>query len=235
MGKYFWTNLKYFFKYRLNPAQWIPASILCIRFPFLYPRNRFTGKHYTNWKLHTLKGDAHEKAYKTFGKFGDKDDPVRIEKVSKWWAFVEKFYDGLEDFLGLFHCIPTYTELDAMPDAWRKLFGIQMCKELKESMLRTGGRKLLKRYRITQIKEKYGSLCWYDMGSTEEVQKIIAKYEYISGRTCISCGKPADYITRGWVEPYCEHCLPDHIDKDDDEQVIKFYTKENPWYDHYRI
>ena len=51
-------------KYKLNPAKWIPATILCIRFPFLYPRNYFSDKHYTNWTLGLKKTDAHEKAYK---------------------------------------------------------------------------------------------------------------------------------------------------------------------------
>ena len=29
----------------------IKNSILCIRFPFLYPRNRFSDLHYNNWKI----------------------------------------------------------------------------------------------------------------------------------------------------------------------------------------
>lgn len=29
----------------------IDSTILCIRFPFLYPRNRFSGRHYNNYKL----------------------------------------------------------------------------------------------------------------------------------------------------------------------------------------
>lgn len=29
----------------------IKATALCIKFPFLYPRNRFTGNHYNNWAL----------------------------------------------------------------------------------------------------------------------------------------------------------------------------------------
>ena len=32
----------------------IDSCYLCIRFPFLYTRNRFTNTHYTNWKLHEL-------------------------------------------------------------------------------------------------------------------------------------------------------------------------------------
>mgnify|MGYP003310314085 CR=1 FL=1 len=29
----------------------LKSTILCLRFPFLYPRNRFTDKHYNNWVL----------------------------------------------------------------------------------------------------------------------------------------------------------------------------------------
>lgn len=218
-----------------NPAVWIPATVLCVRFPFLYPRNRFTGKHYTNWKLHKLQGIAHEKAYKLVGEFGNKDNPAHIEKVSNWWAFVEKFYSVIEDFLGIFHIIPTYTELDALDAGWRKVFGIQICRELKRALLEDGGRKRLKKYGIDQIKEKFGVLHWYDHGGNEETNKILAKYEYISERTCIVCGKGADYVTRGWIEPYCKEHLPDWIDPNDPEQVKVFYTEEFPFYEHYRI
>ena len=232
---YFWPNLKYKIVHSWNPAAWVPATILCMRFPFLYPRNRFTGKHYTNWKLHDLQGKAHEKAYKVFGEFGNKDNPVHIEKVSKWWAFVEKFYSCVEDFLGLFHIIPAYTELDALDTGWRKAFGMYICKDIKKALLSCGGRKALHRFRIDQWKEKFGSMCLYCHGGNEEVDKIIAKYEYISRRTCIVCGKSADYVTRGWIEPYCKEHLPGYIDPEDPEQVDTYYTEECPFYGYYRI
>lgn len=99
--------------------------------------------------------------------------------------------------------IPIYTELDAMPKGWRKCFGIQMYKEIKASLK---GHNYLKEYRITQIKEKFGGLRWYDAGAPEEVNKIIQKYEYISEKTCIVCGRPATKISRGWISPYCDDC-----------------------------
>lgn len=222
-----WNEFIYKIKYRWNPAKWIPATILCIRFPFLYPRNRFSGKHYTNWVLGVKIMDAHEKAYK--------ENPLGDEKVNYWWAFVEKFYSLLESFLSIFHIIPCYTELGALPSGWRKAFGLQICRELKRALLEDGGRKRLNSYRIDQIKEKYGELCWYDHGGNEETNKIIAKYEYISQHTCIECGKAADYVTKGWVEPYCKKHLPEWIDPDNEEQVHTYYTEEFPFYGHYRI
>lgn len=101
------------------------------RFPFLMPRNRWTGK-------------------------------------------VPEDYDY------------SYTELDSMPDGWRKAFGEQMCEDIREELVRA---EYLDQYRITQIKEKYGTLCWYDFGGTERMLRdIIPKYEHLSARTCSDVG-----------------------------------------------
>lgn len=62
---------------------------------------------------------------------------------------------------------------------------------------------------ITQIKEKFGSLRWYDHGCTEKMlREIIPKYENLSAYTCIRCGKPATRITLGWICPFCDDCVP---------------------------
>lgn len=178
----------------------IESSILCLRFPFLYPRNRWTGKHYNNWELINYHNDNLENAYVL-----DKET-YKWKVKNRWSAIKIKFADILADFLRIFHCLPTYTELDAMDTGWRKAFGIQMCKEIKIALKK---HHYLYKYRITQIKEKYGSLRWYDAGAPEEVYKIISKYEKISAKTCVICGKPAKYISKGWISPYCENCIGD--------------------------
>lgn len=101
----------------------------------------------------------------------------------------------------------TYTELDAMPDGWRKAFGEQLCDELKTELEQAG---VLNDYRILQIKEKYGELRWYDHGNTEDGRQILRKYAELSSRTCIGCGKPATRITTGYILPVCDDCCP-HI------------------------
>lgn len=58
-----------------------------------------------------------------------------------------------------------------------------------------------------QIKEKYGTLRWYDAGATERVERVIAKYEYISQFVCVSCGDDATKVTTGWISPYCNKCV----------------------------
>lgn len=106
---------------------------------------------------------------------------------------------------------------------WRKAFGIQLCKELKAALNRGG---ILKTWEITDIKEKYGALYIYDNGATEEVHDILNKYEYISSRTCVECGRIAKYRTQGWVEPYCEDC----IRKVDIMTQPDEYYKDFDWY-----
>ena len=100
-----------------------------------------------------------------------------------------------------------YTELDDMPDGWRKAFGEQMCRELMDELSANG---LVDTYRIYQIKEKFGMLCWYDNGLTQRGHEIVSKYCELSRRTCISCGKPAKWITTGWISPWCDGCVPEH-------------------------
>lgn len=101
----------------------------------------------------------------------------------------------------------SYTELDEMPEGWRKAFGIQMCEEIREVLIKGN---YLRDYRIAQIKEKFGALRWYDEGTPDsiykKIQDIIYKYEEISARTCINCGKPATKISTGWICPFCDKC-----------------------------
>lgn len=124
--------------------------------------------------------------------------------------------------------IPSHTELDAMDTAWRNKFGLQMCKEIKAALLKDGGYKLLYSYRITQIKEKMGYLRWYDAYTTENVQKVIKKYGKISYHTCFNCGKPAQWVSTGYILPYCNDC----IEKDENGNPSPYYkliddTEEN--------
>ena len=259
----------------------IKSTILCIRFPFLYPRNRFTDLHYNNWKIiefhrkwwkHTedililritndknkplinygdfnghlytlrIKNDYLEVCDEHYclwisipiSKYGngkiiktgwenkkipylvvedweDNPDVNHFIKIvhAKWLQRYIKFLDWINAYpLQLLHCIPSHTELDAMELGWRKAFGIQMCKEIRAALLRQSWKALFK-YRITQIKEKFGELRWYDEFSTKDIEDIIDKYEDISRHTCIVCGKPATKMSTGWICPYCDEHIKD--------------------------
>ena len=92
-----------------------------------------------------------------------------------------------------------------MPYGWRMAFGEQLCEELKKELIKANA---LETYRILQIKEKHGKLCWYDDGNTEHGREIIHKYEELSARICIYCGGTATRATLGWVRPACDNCWP---------------------------
>ena len=105
----------------------------------------------------------------------------------------------------------SYTILDDMPEGWKKRFGEELCEDLKEELKKCN---YLDKYRIVQLKEKYGSVRLYDDGSPREsrVQEIIDKYEHISERTCICCGKfPVPVTDSGWVSPICKDCFENKI------------------------
>lgn len=101
----------------------------------------------------------------------------------------------------------SYTELDDIEEGWRTL-GLNLCEEIKQELLKYKG--ALDKYRIIQIKEKYGFLHWYDYGAPagSEVYKIILKYEEMSKRICGKCGAPTTKITMGWYYPFCDECVP---------------------------
>ena len=272
----------------------LESTYLCIRFPFLYPRNRFDGEHHVNllggklyhlrkkcmrdiqitaklekqpaffpnevdlrisqnafielnhdrtqlsitvgnhtayhnlncllWnsskftvlgistlvtfsgdlliKVHVATKDPEDKA--NYGFRYERETFVTDQFKFKLYRFMDKVNKLLDKVL----FIPTFTELDALDTGWRKRFGIQMCKDIKKQLKKD---KILFKWRITQIKEKFGSLRLYCNFASDDLYKIIDYYESLSEKTCIVCGKPAKYITPydRWRCPYCE----DHIDK----------------------
>lgn len=203
--KYWWFNVRN-----------MPNAIyMCIRFPFLYPRNVWSGKHYTNWKIqgkmcslynkhHIFRTEDHSATG------GSHFEVVENRWKSKKYEIYYNFLGFLESFLGIFHCVPTHSIHTWIPYGWRKAFGVQLWKEIRHSLYKTGSWKAVRSFRIHDIKEKYGELQIYPAAATPEVYKIIRKYEYISGRTCIICGEPATCETpvEYWKCPYCDEHAP---------------------------
>ena len=68
-------------------------------------------------------------------------------------------------------------------------------------------------YRLYEIEEK----C--------TIPEIISKYEKLSSTTCIQCGKPAVWESRGWVSPYCDDCAKNIYNKIRDNEFK--YTKNS--------
>lgn len=101
-----------------------------------------------------------------------------------------------------------YTVLDMLPDGWRLAFGNEMLKELREILVKGN---CLDSYRIVEIKEKFGALRWYSTGYDDDLYEKIRdwenKYERMSARYCINCGKPTKYRTLDYILYLCEECI----------------------------
>ena len=102
-----------------------------------------------------------------------------------------------------------YTYIDCAPPGWAKLCE-DLCAELKVLFDKVG---FTNEYSLGQVKQKYGSLCWYDNGVPKEIWNeyldIIRKYEELSEKTCVVCGAPATKISKGWISPFCDKCSKD--------------------------
>lgn len=158
----------------INPR----AEITSVRIMLFQPK----GKHTGGFQMQSNK-ESNQKLIERF--------PFLMPR-NRWTGEVPEDYDY------------SYTELDSMPDGWRKAFGEQMCEDIREELVHA---EYLDQYRTSQIKEKYGTLCWYDFGCTERMLRdIIPKYEHLSARTCIRCGNPATKVSTGWISPYCDTC-----------------------------
>ena len=105
----------------------------------------------------------------------------------------------------------SFTWMDDIPLGWNIAFGKQMVEELGALLEKYNYQD---EYSICQIKEKFGGLRWYDNGfpteGYEEYKEWLDKYEELSYKTCIDCGKPAKYFTRGWITPICEDCAKEY-------------------------
>lgn len=101
----------------------------------------------------------------------------------------------------------SWTLADEIPKGWWKAFGLQLCEELREDLIRYN---YLDKLRLLQIKEKYGALRIYTNGIPvgSKVFEIIEHYSVLSENICIMCGKlDTPMINTGWISPECFDCF----------------------------
>lgn len=153
----------------------VQSLLLISRYPFLMPKNRFTGKSTFDFDL-AIKSVVNENIIL--------DDDIFI-----------------------------YNEFDAIPFGWNKKFGLEFAEDINNILLSSMADNPYENYCIEQIKEKFGTLRYYDSGVPSDVydvlENLIYLYEIISGETCIVCGSiDGVRFTTGWISPYCEKHLP---------------------------
>lgn len=57
--------------------------------------------------------------------------------------------------------------------------------------------------RASQVKEKYGTLCFYTWGTTDIMHACISQAERRSAQTCETCGESGSTRGRGWLTTLC--------------------------------
>ena len=153
------AKIKGFFRHTLTkPFKCLFYVFYFMKYPFLQPRNVWTGKRYWSWN-----------------------------------------------------------KLDNIPQGWRKAFGKQLRNDLRKALIEDG---ILHTFYFTQIKEKWGKLCLYNNGTGTASDYVINHYQELSMCYCINCGKPARYVTSGYVEYVCEECFDEcsNTNRDDYEE-----------------
>lgn len=159
------------------------------------------------------------------------EDPTVTQKVN--YALIKKYpfllpknrWDGGLNINGPFDF--SYNELYGMPNGWLFNFGEELVTKLA-SLLEERGPDTIYRYFITDIKEKYGTLRWYDGGATDKMYKVINEYEVKSASVCLVCGEEGEIDESVyWLEPLCPKHKEDRTfdEKEYKEKRLEVYKR----------
>lgn len=59
----------------------------------------------------------------------------------------------------------------------------------------------------SQVKEKFGTLCFYFCGGDSYVRGLVDMVSCLSGSTCEICGNPGKIQNYNWIKVRCDKCL----------------------------
>ncbi len=87
-------------------------------------------------------------------------------------------------------------------DGWEPLIRA-LCEYIDFQVLKNG----VPPVEAVQVKEKFGTLCFYIRGGNERIHEVIHFAEYLSGKTCEWCGQPG-ILRRDhpWIRTLCDLC-----------------------------
>jgi len=132
-----------------------------------------------------------------YGSLHKKEYDKKLLQKYPWLKFRNRWTGELINLDG--------TELDNLDRGWRIAFGDEMVKAIDKLLVKYN---YVDKYRILQIKEKYGGLRWYTGSMPSKLfhkhNKLLSKYEKLSLKTCFYCGALTKYHTEGWILPVCE-------------------------------
>lgn len=135
---------------------------------------------------------------------------MNIKKLIKKYPFIEIDKDCTNDKL---------TWLDYLDPGWNIALGDSLCSDLKKALIEDN---CLDNFKFIEIKEKFGQLNLFCDGYKSNARKILDKYSELSKYICAHCGKPARYITMGWIYPLCEDCIKE-LNETNYKTIENFY------------
>lgn len=88
-------------------------------------------------------------------------------------------------------------------DGWYWLID-KLCSSLQFQADQNGHQQMV----ATQVKAKFGGLCFYVQSNDEYLDAYIEFAESLSTSVCEECGSTNDVIqTKGWIRTVCKDCL----------------------------
>lgn len=112
------------------------------------------------------------------------------------------FFDWIKEYKGPIHPIQFGFEIE---DGWYWLLEnlFEYLTNYQESNFEDN-----EKIKITQIKEKYGTLRVYYDGGNEVTDGMVWFAEHLSSKLCERCGSNHNIIrTEGWIKYLCKSCL----------------------------
>lgn len=129
------------------------------------------------------------------------------KKLCEKYPFLTWRGDPLMSFQEIAEPNYEYTWEDEMERGWVTALCPAIWDDLKAILKKA---EYIDKFRFECIKEKYGTLrIYYDgvpASIADEVDEWCSKYEALSEKFCVHCGKPATRMTKGWILFVCSKC-----------------------------
>ena len=191
------------------------------KYPWLLPRNRWTGEVVTGYSYDYTELDSMPNGWRVA--FGDQMieeihqqlvkfdfvDKFRIAQIKEKWGGLRFYYEATpvgklsEDYtsftrkgnetLKVDWDVENYCLREDYSEHYISYFDRDKAGMTSEE-IDEYNKDAIHHYRLYKILEK----C--------TIQDIIEKYENLSFNICIGCGKPAEWVSKGWVSPFCTGC-----------------------------
>jgi hypothetical protein len=97
-------------------------------------------------------------------------------------------------------------------DGWYPLVA-HLCRLLQWDIDKNGHPQVV----ASQVKEKYGTLCFYVQSADMRQDGMISFAESLSGTICEVCGNPGKPNKSGWIKTRCpQHTEPEDVNEDEE-------------------